>query len=95
MGALERRRSVFESQLSGKYKDFIRISYATFLRSAISNSFGLLSLIEKVYLMSLRFLLKLTIITPAKQASAASAFCQFIVSTPMQMLIAVATMGWQ
>ena len=43
--------------------------------------------------MSPRFLLKLTIITPAKQASAASAFCQFIVSIPMQMLIAVATIG--
>lgn len=52
MGALERRRSVFASQLSGKYKDFIRISYATFLRSAISNSFGLHSLIEKVPFLS-------------------------------------------
>ena len=79
----------------GEQVKSVRILYATFLRSAISNSFGLLSLIEKVYLMSLRFLLKLTIITPAKQASAASAFCQFIVSIPMQMLIAVATMGWQ
>ena len=56
MGALERRRSVFESQLSGKYKDFIRISYATFLRSAISNSFGLHSLIEKVRISYATFL---------------------------------------
>ena len=45
--------------------------------------------------MSPRFLLKLTIITPAMQARAERVFCQFIVSIPMQMLIAVATMGWQ